>query len=172
MATDIFPENFYKDLYEEICSYAESNFECDDEEATSTSISMELEIGDILVCLNADFDVEWQDDSFDHAFGTWDGWHMELRDLQDIDIEAVYDEEGEDITKKFDNNAFWAQFHRTEVKLKSGEVIKAGDDVQYLFCWATWLEMTFEYYDTLHKRYVGKDAKGYQCTSRSIRKAA
>lgn len=171
-ATNILTEDFYKELYEEICSYAEANYECDDAEATSTSVSMELEIGDISVSLQATFGVEWEDDSFDHAFGTRHGWHMELRDLDDIDDVSVYDEEGEDITKQFDYDAFWAQFHRTEVKLKSGEVIKSGDDVQYLFLYATWLEMTFEYYDTLRKQYVGKNAKGFRCTSRKIRKAA
>lgn len=166
-----FGEDFYKKLYSAMCDYAENNWECDCADETTTKVGMELDVDNIIVCLTGVFNVEFVDDSFDHAFGTEYGWHMELRELDDIEIDVVYDEDGEDITEQFDENTFWEQFYCREIKLRNGSIIKTGETVQF-FSSGVWRVMKFEYYDTLCGRYFGKTKNGANCSSRNIRKAS
>lgn len=113
MNTNIsFPSDFYEKLYEEIM-----NTEFTPESEDDTTCPMEIEIGNFFVSVNARFDVEEVDDSFDHEFGTHYDSHIEVGDLEDINVNNVYffDDDAnieKDVTNMFDEDKFWAQFKK------------------------------------------------------------
>ena len=67
MKTNItLPADFYQQLYDKIMYYG---FDPENEDDSSCDID-EIQIGDFIVSVRATFEVEFIDDSFDHAFGT------------------------------------------------------------------------------------------------------
>ena len=108
METNIrFPHDFYENLYEEIM-----NQEFNPESEDDTSCSMEIEIGNFTVHVNATFEENVVDNSFDHAFGTEYIYDLEAGDLTDIEVEDIwyYDEETDveaELTDQFDEKRFW-----------------------------------------------------------------
>ena len=110
MKTNIkFPADFYEQLYNEIMDHM---FEPED--GNDGTRDMEFEIGNFSVSLRATFELEYIDDSFDHAFGFERGYHYEAGDLHHIsDVVVYYDdddlEEEVDLTEQFDYNQFWSQ---------------------------------------------------------------
>ena len=116
---------FYKKLYEEIiCKY-----EFDPESTEDTSCYIEAEdFEGFYIEFKATFEVNVIDDSFDHAFGTEHGWHIEVGELIDIEEVTMYDGD-DDVSDLFDYDAFFEQFKKREVTFRSGTVIKSGDTV-------------------------------------------
>ena len=119
---------FYTNLYNEIIRDYDFDPDCDDAEETQCSTYIDVEnFQGFYICLKATYELNLIDDSFDHAFGTEYGWHMEIGELIDIEEVTMYDEDGNDVSDLFDYDAFFEQFKKREVKFMSGTVIKSGD---------------------------------------------
>ena len=155
--TSLSPE-FYEKLYDKIINYG---FEPDDEDDCHCNMDFE-DFEGFYVNLEATFEVEFVDDSFDHAFGTEYGYHYECGNLEDIEAVSLTDEDGNDVSDLFDYDAFFEQFKRYEVKFLSGKVIKSGETVIGVYNGYPKEEVEFLYRDTLKEVYICKptgDAK-------------
>ena len=150
-ATSLSPE-FYKQLYNEICNY---DFSPESEDDCTRIVDFE-DVEGYYVCLKATFEVNVIDDSFDHAFGTEYGSHLEAGTLQDIEEVEMQNEDGENVSDLFDYDAFWEQFKRYEVKFHSGSVVKSGDTVIVSLSRNRYEEAEFIYEDTLSGDYICK----------------
>ena len=126
--TSLSPE-FYENLYNEIIRDYDFDPDCDDAEETQCSTYIEVEdFQGFYICLKATYELNLIDDSFDHAFGTEYGWHMEIGELIDIE-EVTLCTEDDDVSDLFDYDAFFEQFKKREVKFLNGAVIKSGDTI-------------------------------------------
>ena len=126
--TSLSPE-FYENLYNEIIRDYDFDPDCEDCEESQCSTYIEVEdFQGFNICLKATYELNLIDDSFDHAFGTEYGWHMEVGELIDIDEVSMYDGD-EDVSDLFDCDAFFEQFKKREVTFRSGTVIKSGDTI-------------------------------------------
>ena len=155
--TSLSPE-FYEKLYDKIINYG---FEPDDEDDCHCNMDFE-DFEGFYVNLEATFEVEFVDDSFDHAFGTEYGYHYECGNLEDIEAVSLTDEDGNDVSDLFDYDAFFEQFKRYEVKFLNGTVIKSGETVIGVYNGYHKEEVEFLYRDTLKEVYICKptgDAK-------------
>ncbi len=152
--TSLSPE-FYTNLYNEIIRDYDFDPDCEDCEETQCSTYIEVEdFQGFYICLKATYELNLIDDSFDHAFGTEYGWHMEIGELIDIE-EVTLCTEDDDVSDLFDYDAFFEQFKKYEIKFFSGSVVKSGDTVQAGGHYVNrWDEMTFLYYDSLRERYI------------------
>lgn len=155
--TSLSPE-FYEKLYDKIINYG---FEPNDEDDCHCNMDFE-DFEGFYVNLEATFEVEFVDDSFDHAFGTEYGYHYECGNLEDIEAVSLTDEDGNDVSDLFDYDAFFEQFKRYEVKFLNGTVIKSGETVIGVYNGYPKEEVEFLYRDTLKEVYICKptgDAK-------------
>lgn len=147
--TSLSPE-FYENLYNQIINYG---FEPETEDDCHCNMEFE-DVNGLYVNLEATFEVNFVDDSFDHAFGTEYGYHFEAGNLDDIEAVTLCTED-DDVSDLFDYDAFFEQFKKYEIKFFSGSVVKSGDTVlaggHYV---NRWDEMTFLYYDSLRERYI------------------
>lgn len=151
MKATLSPE-FYENLYNEIENYS---FEPETEDDCHCNMEFE-DFEGFYVNLEATFEVEFVDDSFDHDFGTEYGHHFEANVLTSIEAVTISDEDGNDLSDLFDYDAFWEQFKRYEVKFFNGDEIKSGDTVIGVYSGYPREEVTFLYRDTLKKEYVCK----------------
>lgn len=149
MKTNIkFPADFYEQLYNEIMGYA---FEPEDEDDSCCDMD-EIEIGDFMVSVRATFEVEFIDDSFDHAFGTEYAYHFEAGALESIEDVVIFHYDEDDIetevTDQFDYKYFWEQFKVYGTKSK-GVQIRHGDEVVVKDnrLWGVWKKMIYLYTD-------------------------
>ena len=148
--TSLSPE-FYENLYNQIINYG---FEPETEDDCHCNMEFE-DVNGLYVNLEATFEVNFVDDSFDHAFGTEYGYHFEAGNLDDIEAVTLCTED-DDVSDLFDYDAFFEQFKKYEIKFFSGSVVKSGDTVQAGGHYVNrWDEMTFLYYDSLRERYIG-----------------
>lgn len=148
--TSLSPE-FYKKLYDEIiCKF---DFDPEDTEDTSRYIDAE-DFEGYYIEFKATFEVNVVDDSFDHAFGTEHYAYLEVGELSDIDEVTMYDEDGNNVSKLFDHDAFMEQFKSYEVKLYSGAVIRSGDTILANYNGYRWEEVEFIHKNTLSGLYV------------------
>ena len=175
------PSDFYKRLYDEIMDY-----EFDPENEDEKTCAMEIEIDDFVVDLEATFNVELIDDSFDHAFGTEYAYHLEVGELEDIAVYHIwhYDDDNDtDVTELYSDDKFWLQFKSFVIKRGShyihhgDEVIVTSQNTRY----RNWVKRTFLYYDTrlglaictpnIHAKYIRKLAYPYvfPCTTQNLR---
>ena len=175
------PSDFYKRLYDEIMDY-----EFDPENEDEKTCAMEIEIDDFVVDLEATFNVELIDDSFDHAFGTEYAYHLEVGELEDIAVYHIwhYDDDNDtDVTELYSDDKFWLQFKSFVIKRGShyihhgDEVIVTSQNTRY----RNWVKRTFLYYDTrlglaictpnIHAKNVSKIAYPYvfPCTTANLR---
>lgn len=155
--TSLSPE-FYENLYNEIIRDYDFDPECDDAEETQCSTYIEVEdFQGFYICLKATYELNLIDDSFDHAFGTEYGWHMEIGELIDIE-EVTLCTEDDDVSDLFDYDAFFEQFKRYEVKLFRGGEIKSGETVLACYGGYRWEKAEFLYRDTLKESYICKPA--------------
>lgn len=147
--TSLSPE-FYENLYNQIINYG---FEPETEDDCHCNMEFE-DVNGLYVNLEATFEVNFVDDSFDHAFGTEYGYHFETGNLDDIEAVTLCTED-DDVSDLFDYDAFFEQFKKYEIKFFSGSVVKSGDTVQAGGHYVNrWDEMTFLYYDSLRERYI------------------
>lgn len=147
--TSLSPE-FYENLYNQIINYG---FEPETEDDCHCNMEFE-DVNGLYVNLEATFEVNFVDDSFDHAFGTEYGYHFEAGNLDDIEAVTLCTED-DDVSDLFDYDAFFEQFKRYEIKFFGGSVVKRGDTVQAGGHYVNrWDEMTFLYYDSLRERYI------------------
>ena len=147
--TSLSPE-FYENLYNQIINYG---FEPETEDDCHCNMEFE-DVNGLYVNLEATFEVNFVDDSFDHAFGTEYGYHFEAGNLDDIEAVTLCTED-DDVSDLFDYDAFFEQFKKYEIKFFSGSVVKSGDTVQAGGHYVNrWEEMTFLYYDSLRERYI------------------
>lgn len=168
METNIkLPANFYEQLYNEIMGYG---FEPESED--DKICNMEITIGDFTVDLDATFQVNVVDNSFDHAFGTEYIFDLEAGELEEIIINNIWfsDEDSvleDDVSELFNEKIFWEQFKQYVIK-RNGIYIHHGDEVVVkvsTLCGA-WQKMIFLYYDTrlrvavctksIHSKYIWK----------------
>ena len=118
-------DEFYKKLYDEIInSDVDTGF--DDDEVTRQY--MGFEIDNLYVEVRATFDVNFVDDSFDHAFGTEHSYHFEVGNFTDLDDVTVRDDDNNDLSSLFDYDKFWDQDKKYGVTFNSGRVINPGDE--------------------------------------------
>ena len=159
--TSLSPE-FYTNLYNEIIRDYDFDPDCEDCEEIQCSTYIEVEdFQGFYICLKATYELNLIDDSFDHAFGTEYGWHMEIGELIDIEDVTMYDGD-DDVSVLFDCDAFFEQFKRYEVKFLNGTVIKSGETVIGVYNGYPKEEVEFLYRDTLKEVYICKptgDAK-------------
>ncbi len=149
MKPTLSPE-FYENLYNQIINYG---FEPETEDDCHCNMEFE-DVNGLYVNLEATFEVNFVDDSFDHAFGTEYGYHFEAGNLDDIEAVTLCTED-DDVSDLFDYDAFFEQFKKYEIKFFSGSVVKSGDTVQAGGHYVNrWDEMTFLYYDSLRERYI------------------
>lgn len=149
MKTNIkFPADFYEQLYDKIMDYG---FEPENEDDSCCDMD-EIEIGDFMVSVRATFEVEFIDDSFDHAFGTEYAYHFEAGALESIEdvVILTYDEDDNEteVTDQFDYKYFWGQFKAYGTKSK-GVQIHHGDEVVVKDnrLWGVWKKMIYLYTD-------------------------
>ena len=147
--TSLSPE-FYENLYNEIIN---QGFEPENEDDCHCNMDIE-DVDGFFVNLDVTFEVKFVDDSFDHAFGTEYGYHFECGPLSDIEAVSISDEDGNDLSDLFDNDKFWAQFKKYEIKFFNGAVVKSGDKVLCGYNYNQWSEVVFLYRDTLQEVYV------------------
>ena len=153
--TSLSPE-FYENLYNEIIRDYDFDPDCEDAEESQCSTYIEVEdFQGFYICLKATYELNLIDDSFDHAFGTEYGWHMEIGELIDIEEVTMYDGD-DDVSDIFDCDAFFEQFKKREVKFMSGTVIKSGATVLACYNGYRWEEAEFLYRDTLKECYICK----------------
>lgn len=115
---------------------------------------MEFEdVNGLYVNLEATFEVNFVDDSFDHAFGTEYGYHFECGNLEDIEAVSISDEDGNDLSDLFDYDKFWEQFKQYTVKFYGGSEVNTGDIVLVEAYRGTRDERKFIYKDTLTGYY-------------------
>lgn len=150
MKTNItLPADFYQQLYDKIMGY---EFEPENEDDGSRDIE-EIQIGNFWVSVRATFEVEYIDDSFDHAFGTEYGYHFEAGDLESIEDVVIYhydeDDNETEVSDLFDEDYFWNQFKRYGVVSK-GVQIHYGDEVVVKTDsrYGAWEKMIYLYTDT------------------------
>lgn len=148
--TSLSPE-FYKKLYNEIC---EHEFTPESTEDDSCYIEIE-DFEGYYICLKATFDVEVIDDSFDHAFGTWEGYHLEVGELTGIE-EVTLCTEDDDVSDLFDIEAFFEQFKEYEVVRGGSVIAKSGDTVIAKSDRYRFEEVEFLYKDTQSGEYICK----------------
>ena len=116
----------YKELYEAIMDSDFTPTSWDD-----TDCDLCLDIESFYFELRATFEIDYIDNSFDHAFGTEyvEGDFVKTY-LDDIVVYRVLDENDDDITKDFDYDKFWQQFISNETQaLYSKKMVKSGDEV-------------------------------------------
>lgn len=155
--TSLSPE-FYENLYNEIIRDYDFDPDCEDAEETQCSTYIEVEdFQGFYICLKATYELNLIDDSFDHAFGTEYGWHMEIGELIDIEDVTLCTED-DDVSDLFDCDAFFEQFKRYEVKFMNGSVVKSGETVLACYGGFRWEEAEFLYRDTLKECYICKRA--------------
>ncbi len=149
MKTNItLPADFYQQLYDKIMDYS---FEPENEDDSWCDME-EIEIGNFMVSVRATFEVEFIDDSFDHAFGTEYAYHFEAGDLKSIEDVVIfhYDEDDNEteVTDQFDSQYFWEQFKVYGTKSK-GVQIHHGDEVVVKDnrLWGVWKKMIYLYTD-------------------------
>ena len=150
METNIkLPVNFYEQLYNEIMGYG---FEPENED--DKTCNMEITIGDFTVDLDATFQVNVVDNSFDHAFGTEYIFDLEAGDLEEIEINNIWfsDDDSEledDVSELFNEKIFWEQFKQYVIK-RNGIYIHHGDEVVVKHSWrfGAWEKMVYLYTDT------------------------
>lgn len=147
------PDNFYERLYDQIMDYG-FNPESEDEK----TCSMEIEIDNFIVEVDATFDVYIEDNSFDHAFGTEYIYDLAVGELEDIEVTQIWhsdDESDTDVTDLFDYNKFWLQFKQFVIK-RNGIHIHHGDVVVVKRSWKTnrWEKRTYLYTDTRTGKHV------------------
>ena len=149
MKTNItLPADFYQQLYDKIMDYS---FEPENEDDSWCGMD-EIEIGNFMVSVRATFEVEFIDDSFDHAFGTEYAYHFEAGDLKSIEDVVIfhYDEDDNEteVTDQFDYKYFWEQFKVYGTKSK-GVQIHHGDEVVVKDnrLWGVWKKMIYLYTD-------------------------
>lgn len=141
------PANFYERLYDSIMDYS---FDPEDED--EKTCSMEIEIDNFIVDVDATFNVYIEDNSFDHAFGTEHIYDLAVGELEDIEVTQMWysdDESDTDVTDLFDEKKFWLQFKQFVIK-RNGIHIHHGDEVvvKTSTLYGAWQKMTFLYYDT------------------------
>lgn len=166
------PDNFYESLYDQIM-----DFGFDPEDEDEKTCAMEIEIDNFVVDLEATFNVELIDDSFDHAFGTEYAYHLEVGELEDIAVYHIWhyddDDNDTDVTELYSDDKFWLQFKQFVIK-RSGIHIHHGDEVVVTSQntrYRNWIKATFLYYDTrlgvaictpnIHAKFVSKRAYPY-----------
>lgn len=151
--TSLSPE-FYENLYNNVIRDYDFDPDCDDPEESQCSTYIEVEdFEGYYICFKATFELNLIDDSFDHAFGTEYGWHMEIGELTDIEEMTISDEDGNDLSDLFDYDKFWEQFKQYTVKFYGGSEVNTGDIVLVEAYRGTWDERKFIYKDTLTGYY-------------------
>lgn len=117
----IFQKDFYKTLCDEIHDYAEFEDEVKEE------YTMELYVEDMIVELTASFEIEWCDDSFDHAFGTeYFDPYPTLGKLSNISDVLVWNKDTDEQIDGFNIDDFWATFDIYEY-----HGFKKGDKISF-----------------------------------------
>jgi len=149
--TSLSPE-FYTNLYNEIINHG---FEPETEDDCHCNMEVE-DIDGFFVNLEATFEVNVIDDSFDHAFGIEYGCHFECGNLIDIEAVVISDKDGNELNGLFDYDAFFEQFKCYEVELPRGVEIKSGETVLACYGGYRWELAEFLYRDTLKGSYICK----------------
>ena len=122
-----FTKEFYKKVYEALCDYCQENFENLDGEAYGTC-NAEVEVDGFVIEAECGCECEFEDSSFDHAFGTWHDPYAGyvFSDVEGISDVTVWDEEGDEV-EGFSIEAYDNQFIEDE---HNG--IMKGDKVVHL----------------------------------------
>ena len=156
----VFDQDFYRKLGSEI-----ENDDIEVDEDGSGTYCREYEIDGYFVEACVTFKVTWNDDSFDHAFGTqyYPPYAVleNLIDIKDVDIE---DGDGNKVLG-FDYDQFWKQYERDTFGS-----IKAGDKVEYKEGYLPPKTGTFLCYCSMRNVWrIIRDADGKEIQLESVR---
>lgn len=96
MSKNIFTKDFYKKVYDEACKACKKNFINEDGEQYGTCL-VTISVDGYEIELNALVECEYEDESFDHAFGTWHDPYAGyvFSDVYGISDVTVWGEDGE-----------------------------------------------------------------------------
>jgi len=147
-------KELYMELYNYLCDLFERDGECDDDEKSSLYFDFESEDGHYFISGDATAYFRYEDDSFDHAFGTWHGGHYEFDKLDEVSVEScIYVDDDENESEiEFDCEVFAHLHDKTTVKI-NGMTINRGDVVVAKGYFGKWFLATFLYYDPIEGIY-------------------
>ena len=95
---------------------------------------------------------EWEDDSFDHAFGTWHDpcpcWKFGY--ISDVYDAKVY-KNGKEEIQGWNMDDFWLSFHEEQHTTASGTVFNKGEEVETGL--SNGVVGEFLYYDSFNEKY-------------------
>ena len=135
----IFTDEFYKALYDKILEAGKNAAEEHDEDMLDKQV-IDFEVyglDDIFITGTAEYDTEWHDGSFDHAFGTWHDPCPEYvvnNCIYICDIKVYEDDDCKKEIDGFDYDAFWAQQDTDSYGgyKKGAKVVCNGREAEYL----------------------------------------
>lgn len=153
-----FTQEFYKEVYKKIMD-KQSSYDCGEGFEFTPTIYVEFNGVRYQIDIEVTYASEFQDDSFDHAFGTWHdpnaGYYF-ADGIESIGKVEMWDDETDEEVEGFDEDAFWQQFDEDSYRN-----IKVGDKVMYFD-----KEYEFVTYNYMQERAVLKDANG--CIKKAI----
>ena len=117
-ATPTIPVEIYNKLYDYICDSIAEYGECDEDGKCDFGFEFESEDGHYYISGEASAIFEYEDDSFDHAFGTEHCGHWEFDKLDGVTVNTcLYIDDDDNETKiKFDGDVFDHLHDETTIK--------------------------------------------------------
>lgn len=155
MAKNLFTKDFYEKVFKELDDWMSREDGMENSGSKTVTLYIEdderFNDGDTIeIEMEAGYECDLHDDSFDHAFGTWHDPcpYWEYAGLTYIDDVRVWVDEKE--VQGFSVDDFWAQFHVEEHR-----GIKKGDKVRLFDYRHGWSQDIYEvmYYDQYNYRW-------------------
>jgi hypothetical protein len=165
-AISTLPADFYEQVYNQIMDES-ANFGPESEEDTTHTCFITIPTtdgGSVSLTVLATFEVTLVDASFDHAFGTEVLYDLEVGDLEDIEVEEFFIDDGDDETdysETFDYHRFWTQF-RVYGTVSMGVQIKHGDEViaRNKGRYSRWMKAIYQYTDKRLRAHICNGGPG------------
>lgn len=121
-----FTQEFYKEVYKQIMA-CQKDYDAGEGFDFTPTIYVEFNDATYQIDIEVTYASEFQDDSFDHAFGTWHdpnaGYYF-ADGIESIGKVEMWDEESGEEVEGFDEDAFWQQFEASlHLHLKNGDKV-------------------------------------------------
>ena len=154
----LFTKEFYQAVFHQMEERIKEDF-CpteEDEEVDGYACFEEEPFVDDDDCIEVEMTLrtqnEWEDDSFDHAFGTWHDpcpcWKFGY--IYDVDDDVKVYKNGKEI-QGWNMDDFWLSFHEERHTTASGTVYTKGEQVET--GWSNGVVGEFLYYDSFNEKY-------------------
>ena len=159
------PVEIYNELYDFLCDNIAYYGECDEDGNCHYGFEFESEDGRYYISGCAVSSFEYEDDSFDHAFGTEHCGHWEFDKIEEVVTEQCLfiDNEENETEVEFDSEIFDHLHDETTIK-RGGVEINQGDEVIAKPRFLRWTACKFLYFDTIDRCYYVEIGKyQYRC---------